>query len=108
MEQAGFRLDWERGCDRVTVSGDAYAAQLGESVRVHTFVPPVSFLVDEPVDRSGPAFLPHVFERFQHADASTTRSHRGLGLGWPIVKELTPLPSAGDRASSLRAEPTDA
>ncbi|HSL21458.1 MAG TPA: hybrid sensor histidine kinase/response regulator [Vicinamibacterales bacterium] len=35
-----------------------------------------------------PHFLPAVFDPFRQADASTTRVHRGLGIGLSIVKNL--------------------
>jgi signal transduction histidine kinase len=38
-----------------------------------------------------PEFLPHVFDRFRQADSTTTRAHRGLGLGLTIVRQLVEL-----------------
>ena len=45
-------------------------------------------------------FLPFVFDRFRQADASTTRKHRGLGLGLAIVRQLVELHGGSVQAIS--------
>ena len=47
-----------------------------------------------------PAFLPHIFDRFRQADATTTRRHGGLGLGLAIVWQLIELHGGTIRAKS--------
>src|SRR5690606_3753001 len=63
--------------------------------RVQVSLARVNSHVDVTVADNGqgisPEFLPHLFERFRQADASTTRAHGGLGLGLSIVKHLVEL-----------------
>lgn len=51
------------------------------------------------VDDTGPGIPPHkrdlVFEKFQQADLSTTRTHGGTGLGLGIVRSLVKLMGGG-------------
>jgi signal transduction histidine kinase len=36
-------------------------------------------------------FMPHLFDRFSQADASSTRAHHGIGLGLAIARQLVEL-----------------
>jgi signal transduction histidine kinase/DNA-binding response OmpR family regulator len=47
-----------------------------------------------------PEFLAHVFDPFQQGDASTTRRHKGLGLGLAIVQQLVRAHGGSVRAES--------
>jgi signal transduction histidine kinase/ActR/RegA family two-component response regulator len=47
-----------------------------------------------------PELLPHLFERFQQGDSSSTRKHGGLGLGLAIVKNLAEMHGGSVKAAS--------
>jgi CheY-like chemotaxis protein len=50
-----------------------------------------------------PGFIPHVFDRFKQADASTTRRHGGPGIGLSIVASLVEAHGGSVRAESAGA-----
>jgi PAS domain S-box-containing protein len=72
--------------------------------RVRTQVTRTSDRVEIAVADTGqgidPEFVPHVFDRFRQADASTTRRHGGLGLGLAIVRHIVEMHGGTVRAES--------
>jgi iron complex outermembrane receptor protein len=51
--QTGFRMDWKKDRDAVTVEGDLYTEEAGESVQATSYTPPYSQTLDGNANLSG-------------------------------------------------------
>ncbi len=60
----------------------------------------VEIIVSDTGQGIAPDVLPHVFERFQQGDSTSTRRHTGLGLGLALVRHLVELHGGTVEASS--------
>jgi PAS domain S-box-containing protein len=60
-------------------------------IRSRRFDSGIEIVVTDTGQGISPDFLPYVFDRFQQADVSTTRTHGGIGLGLAIVRHLVEL-----------------
>jgi signal transduction histidine kinase/response regulator RpfG family c-di-GMP phosphodiesterase len=60
----------------------------------------IKIVVEDNGQGIAPEFLPFVFDRFSQADGSSTRKHRGLGLGLAIVRHLAELHGGSVRVES--------
>jgi signal transduction histidine kinase/CHASE1-domain containing sensor protein/ActR/RegA family two-component response regulator len=70
------------------------------SVEVERGATAVSISVTDTGQGIPQGFLPRLFEKFQQADSSSTRSHGGLGLGLAIVRYIVELHGGSVIASS--------
>ena len=69
-------------------------------VRLARLESEVEVVVEDSGVGIAPEYLPRLFERFRHPDASTTRPHGGIGLGLAIVRHLVELHGGHVEASS--------
>jgi len=60
-------------------------------VRVERIEPSLVLTVQDDGPGIQPEILPYIFDRFRQGDSSTTRSHKGLGLGLAIVRHLVEM-----------------
>ena len=70
------------------------------SVRLHREEHRVLMTVEDTGQGIEPAFLPHIFEMFRQADASSTRAHAGMGIGLALVRQLVELQDGSVSAHS--------
>jgi PAS domain S-box-containing protein len=61
------------------------------TIRLSSETGRVSVVVEDNGPGIEPEFLPHVFEMFQQADASSSRPHSGMGIGLALVQQLVGL-----------------
>src|SRR5207247_611737 len=102
--QLGFTLDSGAG----PVSGDAdrlqqvvwnllsnaikFTPRGGKvQVRLERINSRIELTISDTGEGMAPDFIPHVFDRFRQADASSTRRFSGLGLGLAIVRHIVEL-----------------
>ena len=69
-------------------------------VRLSRLESEVEIVVEDSGVGIAPEYLPRLFERFRHPDASTTRPHGGIGLGLAIVRHLVELHGGHVEAAS--------
>jgi signal transduction histidine kinase/ActR/RegA family two-component response regulator len=107
-EAKGIQLDAAVGKDIGAVSGDSTRLQQVVSnllsnavkftppgghiqVRAEKIEPALVLTVQDDGPGVQPDILPYIFDRFRQGDSSTTRSHKGLGLGLVIVRHLVEM-----------------
>jgi CheY-like chemotaxis protein len=69
-------------------------------VSLRSFTSSVELEVTDTGEGIEPDILPYVFDRFRQADAGTTRTHMGLGLGLAIVRHIVEMHGGRVSASS--------
>ena len=89
IKMFGDRVRLQQIASNLISNAVKFTPEGGEvNVRLRRAGTRVELIVADTGQGIAPEFLPHVFELFRQADASTTRLHSGVGLGLSIVKSL--------------------
>ena len=107
-EAKRIRVSFDSPVDLPEIAGDAvrmqqviwnvlsnaidFAPEGGDvELRVERSATSVTITITDDGPGIRPDFLPFIFDRFRQEDSSSTRPHRGLGLGLAIVEHLVAL-----------------
>jgi PAS domain S-box-containing protein len=81
------QIVWNLASNAVKFTGKGGRVQ----IQLHSVNSYVDIVVSDTGQGISTEFLPYVFDRFRQADATSTRSHGGLGLGLAIVRHLVEM-----------------
>ncbi|HXI92098.1 MAG TPA: ATP-binding protein, partial [Blastocatellia bacterium] len=81
------QIVWNLASNAVKFTGKGGHVQ----IQLHSVNSYVDIVVSDTGQGISSEFLPYVFDRFRQADATSTRSHGGLGLGLAIVRHLVEM-----------------
>ena len=80
-----------------------FAPQNGRvEVRLREAHPDCELVVEDNGPGIAPEFIPFMFEPFRQADSSTTRTHKGVGLGLAIARSLVEMHGGTIAASNSK------
>lgn len=76
--------------DNIVMNAIKFSRDGGKvNIKLEKRGPNVELIIEDNGEGIDPKFMPHIFERLQQGDNSSTRKYGGLGLGLSIAKHLT-------------------
>jgi len=88
LGQAGYRVDWTRSADRLTIQGDIYKARQGQSVAFGSFSPLADITSYDPVDLAGGNLLARWSRTLTSGDVQVQAYYDHTSLIGPQLGEV--------------------